>query len=95
MHQGGYGPEPCLSSACTLQTNPRGRLIPTPQWGVGYSGCFISLRAQTALITETFETEWYKEISTHMTLVDEQVNRIADETKMIQASVPGIGIITR
>ena len=35
----------------------------------------------------------YKEISTHMTLVDEQINRIADETKMIQASIYiGIGL---
>ena len=33
----------------------------------------------------------YKEIATHMTLVDEQINRIADETKMIKDSISALG----
>ena len=33
----------------------------------------------------------YKEIATHMTFVDEQINRIADETKMIKDSISSLG----
>ena len=59
VYLGDYRPALCLSGACALRSNPRGRLMPAPHRGGGGGACFISLRAETALIPKTFEAEWY------------------------------------
>ena len=59
VYLGDYRPALCLFGACALRGNPRGRLMPSPHRGRGWAGCFGSLRAESSLITKTFETEWY------------------------------------